>query len=140
MATKSEEFGEYQNSKLICNCAVEIANILYPLRQLNSDNIAMVCVHILFGDGNETTLLLKTEEMSAHTIKKRDGRIYIPNNGRFDAWLHQKLHEKMENEKENKCVRGYCLDQPDYTNSLKKTIATCWEINCWEKKLSASIQ
>jgi len=112
MATKSQEFGEYQNSKLICNCAVEIANILYPLRQLNYDNIAMVCVHILFGDGNETTLFLKTWEMSAHTIKELDRRIYIPNNGRFDAWLHQRLHEKMENEKENKRVRGYCLDQP----------------------------
>ena len=112
MATKSEEFGECQNSKLICNCAVEIANILYPLRQLNSDNIAMACIDILFGDGNKTKLFLKTGEMSAHIIKELDRRIYIPNNGRFDAWLHQRLHEKMENEKENKCVRGYCLDQP----------------------------
>ncbi len=55
---------------------------------------------------------LRADEMSARTIKKIDGRIYVPNHGRFNAWLHQKLQTKIEYERANGCDREYYLDYP----------------------------
>lgn len=111
MGNKAQEFGEYQNGNLICSCLMEIDKILYPLSNLTSDTPSNVHLHILFEDGSESVIKLRMDEMSARTIKKIDARIYIPNHGRFDAWLHQKLHEKLEYEKVNGCIREYYVDQ-----------------------------